>query len=76
MGNASIKSSNIEMYTLTLVITAFYYIGSAEGHEYPILHRLSNIQFQRKNVKNKAYKAFKLKKGIQILLIAIIRQPA
>lgn len=46
--NGSIKSSNIEMYTLTLVITAFYYIGSAEGHEYPILHRLSNNSVSEK----------------------------
>jgi len=48
MENVSIKSSNIEMYTLTLVITAFYYIGSAEGHKYYILHRLSNNSVSEK----------------------------
>jgi|GEM_PF-2359862 len=64
MENVSIKSSNIEMYTLTLVITAFYYIGSAEGHEYPVLHSLSdNSVSEKKHTKNKVYKAFKSKKN-------------
>jgi hypothetical protein len=41
----------------------FSYYGSAAGHEYPYLTGCPKIQFQGKNMeKNKAFKAFKLKK--------------
>ncbi|MDR7664702.1 hypothetical protein RG963_02640 [Methanosarcina sp. Z-7115] len=48
---------------IPIFIVAFYYYGSAEGHEYPDLYRLSDNSISgQKHVKNKAYKAFKLKK--------------
>jgi hypothetical protein len=42
---------------------SFYYFGSREGHEYPVLHRLFNNSISGyKENKKKAFKTFKLKK--------------
>jgi hypothetical protein len=54
-----------------------YYIGSAEGHEYPALNRLSDNSISgQKYVKIEASKALKCsKEGNQLLLTVIVGQP-